>query len=87
MYPQMWKRLEKVARNSAIRREQIISVIQDIGETDSEVEGRIDRWQAGDANSGIRGGEYEGGELFVIWRYRLVKSDNRSMRWRASVTS
>ena len=67
MYLQMWKRLEKVGRNSSLRREQIISVTQDLGETEGEVEGRIDRWKAGDVNTGIRG-EYEGGELFIIWR-------------------
>ena len=78
MYPQMWKRLEKVGRNSSLRREQVIAVTQDIGEADREVEDRIDRWTAGDANSGIRGGEYEGGELFVIWR-QIVEPKKRRL--------
>ena len=67
MYVQMWKRLEKVGRNASLRRVQVISVIQDIGETDREVEDKIDRWKAGDIVSGIRG-DYQGGQLDIVWR-------------------
>lgn len=73
MYPQMWKRLEKVGRSSSLRKEQIISVVQDLGETDKEVEGRIDRWKAGDTDTGIRG-DYKGGELLIIWN-RIVEPE------------
>ena len=65
MHLQMWKRLEKVARSSSLRREQIIRVNEDIGETDREVKDRIDSWKAGDANTGIRGA-FKGGELLII---------------------
>ena len=61
----MWKRLDKIERYSSLGREQTISVVQDVGETDRDVEDRIDRWKAGDANTGIRGA-FKGGELFII---------------------
>ena len=70
MHLQMWKRLEKVGQSSSLRREQVISVVQKIGETDRDVEDRIDRWKAGDVDSGIPG-EYKGGELLII-RRRIV---------------
>ena len=75
MYLQMWKRLDKVERYSSLRREQVISVVQHIGETDREVEDRIDRWKAGDGKSGIRG-EYKGGELFIL-RRQIVSARKR----------
>ena len=75
MYTQMWKRLEKVGRSSSLRREQFICVTQDIGETDREVDDRIDRWTAGDVVPGIRG-EYKGGELFIL-RRQIVSARKR----------
>ena len=76
MHLQMWKRLEKVGQSSSLRREQVISVRQDIGETDREVEDKIDRWKAGKVVSGIRG-DYKGGELNVIWRIVLVSKQRQ----------
>ncbi len=62
----MWKRLDTIGQSVSLRKAQIISVIQGVGETEEEVEDRISRWKAGDTVPGIKG-KYEGRELDVIW--------------------
>ena len=66
MRPQMWKRLDRIEQSVSLRKAQIVSVIQGVGETEEEVEDRISRWKAGDTDCGIKG-KYEGRELDVIW--------------------
>ena len=67
MQRQVWMRLEKIGDLLSWRITQIVSVIQDVNESDEEVEDKISRWKSGEVVNGIRG-VYKGAELDIIYR-------------------
>jgi hypothetical protein len=67
MQRQVWNRLEKIGDLLSRRITQIVVVVQDVNESDEEVEDKINRWKSGEVVSGIRG-VYKGLELDIIYR-------------------
>ena len=67
MQRQVWMRLEKAGDLLSRRITQIVSVVQDVNESDKEVEDKISRWKSGEVVNGIRG-VYKGGEIDIILR-------------------
>ena len=59
-------RLEKVGDLLSRRITQNVIVIQDVNESDEEVEDKISRWKSGEVVSGIRD-VYKGAELDIIY--------------------
>ena len=66
MQRQVWMRLEKVGDLLERRITQNVIVIQDVNESDEEVEDKISRWKSGEVVSGIRD-VYKGAELDIIY--------------------
>ncbi len=66
MQRQVWNRLEKVGDLLSRRITQIVSVIQDVNESDEEVEDKINRWESGEVVSGIRD-MYKGSEVDFLF--------------------
>ena len=60
----MWKRLGDVAKPSKPRNIQRPFVFLSEGETRQDLEGKIERWKAGEKVDGISA-EYEGGEIEI----------------------
>lgn len=61
----MWKRLEVVEAALRIKHRQIVVILRDEKETDSEFDAKIERWKAGESVEGIDAG-YQGGEIHII---------------------
>ena len=65
MQRQVRNRLDKVGDLLSRRITQNVIVLQDVNESDEEVEDKINRWKSGEVVSGIRG-VYKGAELDII---------------------
>ena len=72
MQRQVWNRLDKAGDLLSRRITQIVSVIQDVNESDEEVADKISRWKSGEVVNGIRG-VYKGAKL-DIFRIQLVSA-------------
>ena len=65
MIQQLWKRLNTVEQNGQLTSRQWITVVKDRGETDTDIDAKIERWKGGETVDGING-EYRGGEIDII---------------------
>ena len=70
MQRQVWKRLDRIEGLLSQRNTQNVVVIQDVDESDEELEDRIVRWKSGAVVRGIRD-VYRGADLY-IFRVQLV---------------
>ena len=68
---QLWKRLNTVEQTGQLTSRQVITVIKNRGETDADIDAKIERWKAGESVDGING-EYKGGEIDMIIRIIVV---------------
>ena len=62
---QLWKQLNKVEQTVQLTCRQIITVVKDRGETDADIDAKIERWKCGEVVDGING-TYKGGEIDII---------------------
>jgi len=62
---QLWKHLNKVEQTVQLTYRQVITVVKDRGETDADIDAKIERWKSGEIVDGING-EYRGGEIDII---------------------
>ena len=62
---QLWKHLNKVEQTVQLTYRQWITVVKDRGETDADIDAKIERWKSGESVDGIKG-EYRGGEIDII---------------------
>ena len=62
---QLWKHLNKVEQTVQLTYRQWITVVKDRGETDTDIDAKIERWKGGETVDGING-EYRGGEIDII---------------------
>ena len=60
----MWKRLESAGQTLSLRAEQVVIVFSRYGDSDSDLDKRIERWKAGEKVEGICS-EYEGGDIRI----------------------
>ena len=66
MQRQAWNRLDKVGDLLSRRITQSVIVIQDVNESDEEVEDKINRWESGEVVSGIKD-MYKGPEVDFLF--------------------
>ncbi len=62
---QLWKRLNTVEQTGQLASRQVITVIKRRGDSDADIDAKIERWKGGESVDGING-EYEGGEIDII---------------------
>ena len=62
---QLWKRLNTVEQTGQLTSRQVITVIKNRGETDADIDAKIERWKSGETVDGING-EYKGGEIHIV---------------------
>jgi hypothetical protein len=71
---QLWKRLNTVEQNGQLTSRQWITVVKDRGETDADIDAKIERWKCGEVVDGING-TYKGGEIDIILIVIVAPSD------------
>ena len=71
---QLWKQLNRVEQKSQLASRQVVKVIQRIGDSEADVDAKIERWKSGEIVDGING-EYKGGEIDIILRIIVVPGD------------
>ena len=71
---QLWKRLNTAEQAGQLTSCQVITVTKDRGETDADIDAKIERWKSGETVDGING-EYKGGEIDMIIRIIVVPGD------------
>jgi len=74
MIQQLWKRLDTVEQTIRLTSGQVVTVIQRVGETEADVDAKIEQWKSGETVDGING-KYRGGELGRIVRVIVVPSN------------
>ena len=62
---QFWKRLNTVEQTSQLTSRQVISVTKYRGDSDADIDAKIERWKSGEIVDGING-QYRGGEIDII---------------------
>ncbi len=62
---QLWKRLNSVEQTGQLTSRQVITVIKRRGDSDADIDAKIERWKGGESVDGING-EYKGGEIDII---------------------
>ena len=62
---QLWKRLNLVEQTGHLSSSQWITVIKRRGDSDADIDAKIERWKGGETVDGING-EYKGGEIDIM---------------------
>ena len=62
---QLWKRLNSVEQTVQLTYRQWITVVKDRGETDTDIDAKIERWKSGETVDGIYS-KYKGGKIDII---------------------
>ncbi len=62
---QLWKRLNTVEQTGQLTSRQVIRVIKRRGDSDADIDAKIERWKGGESVDGING-EYKVGEIDII---------------------
>jgi len=71
---QLWKQLNKVEQTVQLTYRQWITVVKDRGETDTDIDAKIERWKSGETVDGIIG-EYRGGVIDIILNVLVAPGD------------
>ena len=71
---QLWKRLNTVEQNGQLTSRQWITVVKDRGETDADIDAKIEAWKAGETVDGIIG-KYRGGVIDIILNVLVAPGD------------
>ena len=61
---QLWKRLNKAEQSSHLMSCQVVLVFKRRGDTDADIDAKIERWKSGESVDGIKD-EYRGGEILI----------------------
>ena len=62
---QLWKRLNTAEQAGQLTSRQVVLVTKRGGDTDVDIDAKIEQWKSGETVDGING-EYKGGEIHIV---------------------